>query len=439
MKLYIYSFFFLLLGPVLAQEEVDPDRIETPKPGLDFEGCFRDLDFADTNGDGVVKKTEYLGFINEYGKRRCHNQPELTLQQHGAFNSLACVCKQRENASPDCCIDTNAEILTAGATSPSSRTEEELQYLRNVCTTTDATISGECPPVIKERGDPLPIIFTPVSPASSGLSDRNMWLIIAAAILMLLILCCCCCCVIRRKRAKALEEEEEEMTKARELEMAEDGAGGPGAMGGAVAAVPPGGRGGAAATADDDSSEYSYDGEGRKKRGTNFGESEEEKLRRKFGGAGPLPSDPNNPENVVLRPFDKEEHSDPDWDHVGRDINFPKPDPDEMSAQEFDPYNPDGGVYDPKRPGKAPVGPPKISWERLKKDEPDEIDDRKHRIQSGLGPGEVWNALDTPEEKTKSKGGVGDMFDWVVQSALGVLDKSDEHGHFDASESENNA
>jgi hypothetical protein len=66
----------------------------------------------------------------------------------------------------------------------------------------------------------------------------------------------------------------------------------------------------------------------------------------------------------------------------------------------------------------------------LKKEAPDESDMRKRRIQTGLGEGEVWNALgeDNDDDKGKSAPS-GDIFDWVVSSALGVLDKSAEDGH----------
>ena len=70
----------------------------------------------------------------------------------------------------------------------------------------------------------------------------------------------------------------------------------------------------------------------------------------------------------------------------------------------------------------------KKDWNRQKPEDPDEIDLRKHRIQTGLGEGEVWDKLGQDETEASKQAPTGDVFDWVVQSALGVLDKSDEAG-----------
>ncbi|EEC43641.1 predicted protein [Phaeodactylum tricornutum CCAP 1055/1] len=445
MKSSVLSILSLI---VLARaQDIDPDLIDLPPEGIDFEGCFSDLVTADVNGDGFVKQNEYLNFINTYGKRICHYQEKLTLQQEIAFSSLACNCRSQENASPDCCLRENARIPTTGVSSPSQRTEEQSQYLTSVCVVTDDTIDGECPPVIRDRSTPPPILIAPVLADivndDGGLSNAAKWGIIVAAIAaaLLLLLLCCCCCVVRRRRGKAVEEEEEETgvlaTKSLNgQEMAPDDAAphgnrdGPDLENGVpfAAASTPRSREDSEYTEEEDASD-DESGDGRGKRGCNYMEEEDEAGRRRLRGAGEIPEGGGG-NSHALRPIPpKIPEEDPDWDHPGRNIDYPKPDPDEDSVQEFDPYNPGGGVDWPEREKKPPVTF-KNNWERLKKDDPDEIDNRKHRIQTGLGEGEVWDKLNEGDEPEKTNSGAsGDVFDWVVQSALGVLDNSEAQGH----------
>ena len=61
--------------------------------------------------------------------------------------------------------------------------------------------------------------------------------------------------------------------------------------------------------------------------------------------------------------------------------------------------------------------------------DPDELDTRKHRIQSGLGQGEVWDKLDATESERGTERGNGGAFDWVVQNALGTLGENDDLAH----------
>ena len=425
---------------------VDPSLIINPPKGINYPGCFKDMVTSDRNGDGVITQNEYLGFIQEYGKRRCWEQDKLTLEQNAVFNALACLCESKEGSSPDCCLGNNARIPNAGALTPSTRTEEELLSLTATCVWTDATIGGECPPEVLVRSTPPPVLIAPVVAAGSGgLSDGAKWGIIAAAIaaLLLLLLLCCCCCVLRRRKQKQLEEEEDERnTRAvKDLEAPPEQAPEPAPV--VPAMVPP-----LAPVADEEESSYdgddrglkgdnedddSYDGEGRRKAGQNFADPEDPEDARRIRGYGELPPVvPPEPERVILRPIEKEEEEPEEWDYPGRDINFPKPEPDEMSAQEFEPYVPDGGVHIPQHPPRDPIDPPNRDWNRPKPVIPDETDQRKHRIQAGLGEGEVWDKLnDDDQSQNSGKGGVGDVFDWVVQSALGVLDKSDEAGHLD--------
>ena len=182
------------------------------------------------------------------------------------------------------------------------------------------------------------------------------------------------------------------------------------------------GMGAAGAAVADDSDDEE---EARKRRGGgNIPPGDEEDgLRIPTAPRLPPPQHPP-PSPVVLNPIPPRDGYGDDWDHPGRNIEFPK-DKDEMSAGEVDHYEPDGGVYLPDREGKDPLNWKK-DWNRPKPEEPDEVDLRKHRIQTGLGEGEVWDKLGEDETEQSSKAPKGDIFDWVVQSALGALDDNDQ-------------
>ena len=430
----------------------DTNFITFPKDGIDYPGCFRDLVKSDFNADGVVRANEYLSFVQTYGKRICHTTDHLTLEQKAAFNALACRCQSREGYKDDCCVRDNAQIETAGALN-AKRTQEELFYLVAVCRVTDGTIGQPrgCDPQIIVPGGPPPYTYVlpeaavPPPPPPSGLTPGQLAGIIVAAILAaLLILLCCCCCVWRRRR-KMQEEEEEEVNKTTIAEDADErpeqapGAASPRdmdlgddpalAMGipAAAAAKPPtyvneedieSARG--ARNIDDEEEEEEIN----KARGSAKIPPEEEAKRRRLRGEGEIvdPVVPND--RVVLRPPpDKEAEEDPNWDYPGRDINYPR-DQDEMSAGHVDHYEPDGGVYLPERPTKEPLNW-RRDWERPEVEDPDDHDNRKHRIQAGLGEGEVWDKLGEKDDESVAPKNTGDVFDWVVQSALGVLDTTD--------------
>jgi hypothetical protein len=423
----------------------DESLIDRPKEGIDYQGCYSDLNKADRNGDGFVKQNEYLNFIQEYGKRICFSTDKLTLQQSATFNTLACICRQQEGENSDCCIGKNAQIPTDGALVPiADQTPSQKNYLTSVCKLTDATIEGQCPPAVRERDVPPEALV-------SAPSDNNalMWGLIAGAIALALLLCCCCC-VWRRKRMKEVEEEEEE-TKIEEglasknlppqetappvplgphllRKTGIDPVNGPRGIDvddpeSALPGGPGSGASGAAVAVDDDGDE-----EARKRRGGGLVPPDDEEAGLRIPTAPRLPP-PDEPEKAPreLRPIPPKESENDEWDHPGRDINFPK-DKDEMSAGEVDHYEPDGGVNLPRREGKDPLSWKK-DWNRQKPEDPDEVDLRKHRIQTGLGEGEVWDKLGQDETEMSKQAPTGDVFDWVVQSALGVLDKSDEAGH----------
>jgi hypothetical protein len=450
------------LGPDLTG--VDPALIVYPPPRIDFPGCFNDLATADRDGNGIVNNDEYLGFIQEYGKRLCFEADEMWLEAHAAFSYIACLCRLKEGTDTSCCLAENAQIPTAGALNPTGRTEEERLSLISTCTVTDGLIDSSCPPYIKESGTPPPVMIVPVNNVKAAEAppedDDKKWAWIAAALAgLLLLLCCVCCCVIRRKRAKQVEEEEEivETTPGKGV-AADEEAPAEQAVPRAMNSVPPRtptdhesdeldanrAAPGGVPVRDNDSEDgdgkprkgdnemdSDSEGEGGRKRGSNYVPDEDENTRRKWP-TGQLPPSSSDLEKVVLRPIPaKEQEENPDWDQPGRDMDNMKI-KDDDSVQEFERYVPDCGVPVDNRPGKGPATY-KRDWNRGKPAEEDENDNRKHRIQSGMGEGEVWDKLEnTQDEESKAGNGGGpDIFDWVVSSAMDALHTTEEAGHLD--------
>jgi hypothetical protein len=445
-------------GPDLTG--VDPSLIVRPPPGIDYPGCFKDLVTSDRDGNGIVEQKEYLGFIQEYGKRICYESDALTLEQQAAFNSLACLCRSREGNDASCCLEGNAKLPTAGALNPIGRTEEQMFYLTTVCTVTDGTMeNSKCPPYILDRETPPPVVIVPVDPVGAQAveeplpNDNKKWAWIAAAIAgLLLLFLCCCCCVIRRKRGKVVEEEEEIVETAPGKGVPPDDEESPQEQPAprALASVPPipptvlegeeaeetesyDGEGRTRAGGHQVDDESDDEGEGRRTRGSNYVPDEDDDTRRKWPGGELPPQEPEDPARVVLRPIPaKEQDDDPDWDEPARELENHKVQDDD-SVQEFERHVPDAGVATDDRQVKDPVTWKK-DWNREKPPENDENDNRKHRIQSGLGEGEVWDKLDGDDDASRSQAGgagAGDVFDWVIQSALGVLDTTDQHGQLD--------
>jgi len=448
---------------------IDPALLRNlPNDGINYLACFADLNKADVNHNGEISANEYLGFVELYSKSICHYTDRLTLQQRSAFNTLACRCREQPGANPNCCLGNNAQISTAGAAS-ASRTQAQLSYLIAVCRITDATIPQPrgCPPDSIPPNQPPPFVFTPAvpPPAAGGLSPGALAGIIIGAILgFLLLLLCCFCCLCAGRRKKQGEEEEEQKVVEEDIEQAPEQSPAAGEramevppqaqdramavppMGSAAPplVVPPppgqhpedeiieeyveeedgeGGRGGQNTESELDDEEV------RKGRGSAKIPPEVNEPKRRIIGAGEIPDDPKNPERVILRPIDKEQEENPDWDFPGQAVNYPT-EKDEMSAGEVEHYEPDGGVYIPERPAKEPLDWRK-DWQKPDVEDPDEYDNRKHRIQAGLGEGEVWDQLNNQEEPDRQQKDTGDVFDWVVQSALGVLSETEKAGHLD--------
>ncbi|GAX13299.1 hypothetical protein FisN_17Hh240 [Fistulifera solaris] len=433
--LLFLSAFSHLSNAQEAQVEPDPnsDFYQEPDRFIDFPGCFADLITADVDGDGLIKKDEYLGFIQEYSKRKCIENPALTLQQRIAFNLISCGCRAEQGAPVECCLGENAQIRTAGAIDP-DRTAEQQNYLTSACRVTDETLPPfNCPPIDDEREEapvpPLPILFTipPPKQDDDGFPKEALWALIAAALLLLL--CCCCACGYRRKIARELEEEEEkengfEPDPEQPLAASQ------------LRSMPPGVDeenpispvmvAGAIPLTRGVEDESEYDEDGRKRRGGGpIGDEYDEEGRKRYG-AGRIPPPEHLQPGFKLRPVPpKDPEEDPDWDHPGRVIDYPK-EKDDMSAQELERYVPEGGVFIPERPGKDPVefNP---QWERGQKPEEDDRDGRKHRLQSGLGSGEIWDRLDD-DSTSGSVRSFENQIDWVMNSALGVLHHTDEQG-----------
>lgn len=410
-----------------AQGEVDPDSdfFEAPNRFIDFPGCFVDLVAADVNGDGLIKKDEYLGFIQEYSKRKCIENPTLTLQQRVAFNLISCGCRAEQGSPVDCCLGENAQIRTDGAINP-DRTAAQQNYLTSACRITDETLPPfNCPPRDDTRATaplpPLPPLFSVASPIQDdgrGFPKEALWAIIAAALLLLL--CCCCACGYKKKTPREVVEEEdgygadpEQPLAAAQLKSLppEEGRNGPLV---AAAAIPRG------------DGEDEYDEDGRKRRGGGpLGDEYDDEGRKRYGAGRLSPPEHLQP-GFKLRPVPpKESEEDPDWDHPGRVLDYPR-DQEEMSAQELERYVPDGGVYIPERPGKNPVeyNP---QWERGQKPEDDDMDGRKHRLQSGLGPGEIWDRLNDDSSVTSVRS-FENQIDWVMNTALVVLEDTEDQG-----------
>jgi hypothetical protein len=474
--------FFSLLAVATAQSPSDFELIY-PGDGINFEACYKDLDAADNIvRDGGVRQDEFLGFIQRYAERKCLTNNVMSLRQFAAFNALSCVCASLEGQDESCCLGDNGQVDTGGALTRGSRTLPQIQFLIYTCITVDNTLPETAcirpfpPSGIAPQAELGGVIGTPNVPVytkqveeeeddddDDNVWDWLKWVLIALGILLLLL--CCCCCTIRRKRLLAIAEEEEEQrlaaaaaekkmdveqapepepelteqypsddgdageqdivyTEGEEdfvVEVAEESESAPDEEMAVASAA-------AAGMNDDDDDD---DEDGNRRTGAHNLPADDDEEKRRIAGYGQLPPD-EDPDNrgLQLRPVPpREKEEDPDWDHPGRDINFPKPEPDEYSAGEFDHYDPDGGYISPDRERKEPTEYAKPHWERLKKETPEEVDMRKRRIQSGLGEAEVWNILEDHDDHEENNMPSGDVFDWVVESALGVLDKSDDVVH----------
>lgn len=433
------------------------DFYKAPPRTIQFEKCFGNIVGSDRNGDGKLNKVEYLDFIQTYAaEQKCVENPKLTLQQAGVFNAIACGCIN-EGGESNCCLGTKAFIRTDGALNK-DRTAQEENYLTNVCRLTDETTRYyNCPPEDAPRASLslVPPLIGP--PGSHGFDWR--WLLLLLIPLLFLLLCCGFAWV--RKKKKQVGEEEETTTKQpgapgnwRERKVDPVTSGAPFGdlhLNPRLRNLPPSQNEGPESASSSHEPEYfevvrkrtgggnvpydpkddmSEEGEdGRRKRGGGpLGSEYEEEGHKRYGAPRLPPPDPNNLDHRLrpIPPTDPEE--DPGWDHPGRPIDYAKDIPG-IDPGHVERYIPDGGVHLPTRPGKNPVTIDR-HWERGVKPDQDESDNRKHRIQSGLGEGQVWDELENgPIDDPSNRGGGPSHFDWVVDSALGALHQNADAAH----------
>lgn len=479
MKTFVYISLLLSQGLVTSVLAGFDDQVPPlPQPNDvsgTVNGCSDAILAHDTNGDGVIRRDEYLSFVNNVADLLClPPRPILDLELQTVFVSIACLCQQREGNDETCCFGNDAGMFQEGAASVVGRTEDQQSYLRAACLLTQAVLGPEqcvVPTATLGPAAGIPIGMLPPFVPPPSEPNNLLWLLL----LLLLLLCCICCCCYRRDKN---EEEQYEITVEEQkiIEGPDDpptdrGIGpmepdpeqalssppedplkdGPPAPfpgppldndpedppfsagdefdeGGDAPRpgpdMPPPMAAGAPGMGEAETDEEDEENIGRKM-GANPDDDEEEDGYRKFGGQGMLPNKPP-PEGIVLRHIERETQEPGEMEYPEREINefkYKRTD----SGQILDHYVPDGGVYDPQRPPRKPVEMPKPKYERKKKPEPVYIDPRKERTQMGLGDGEVWNALAGWEEQMEKGGGV-EKIDWVIHSALTVFAGAEETG-----------
>ena len=84
---------------------------------VDLEGCFQDLEGADMDGDGAVRRPEFYHFIAASSERKCFSEvPDLlTPEQILLFFRLACVCMDQEGSKENCCVGSDALLDLTGS------------------------------------------------------------------------------------------------------------------------------------------------------------------------------------------------------------------------------------------------------------------------------------------------------------------------------------
>lgn len=95
---------------------------------------------SDEDRTGSIERDEYLNFINVFGEQFCLSQDELTLEQHAAFNTLACFCRSIDGNDDTCCLFDNGKLTYTNALNPAARTISELIFLTSICTVTFQTL-----------------------------------------------------------------------------------------------------------------------------------------------------------------------------------------------------------------------------------------------------------------------------------------------------------
>ena len=115
-------------------------------------GCANAILQNDDDGDGAIRRGEFLDFVNTLADLLClPPRPSLDLELQSVFVSIACLCQEREGNEIDCCVGENVGLLVGGADSSTvvspKRTEEDESYLRAACLLTQAVLGPEqCDP-----------------------------------------------------------------------------------------------------------------------------------------------------------------------------------------------------------------------------------------------------------------------------------------------------
>lgn len=446
MSTYLFAFLFAQgLVSVLAgyADQLPPPPKPNDVSGT-VNGCAQAILDYDADGDGAIRRGEYLDFVNQVADLLCLPQrPILDLELQTVFVSVACLCQEREGNDISCCFGDSAGLYLEGAENLATRTQDEDSYLRAACLLTQAVLGPQqCQlPVtdLSPNADvfsvpSLPVV-APVVPSESepGGDDNDdlLWLLL---LLLLLLLCCICCCCYRRD--KEVEEEYEITVKEEKIVEGPDGtvtdrsvqpieldpeqpptegamadkgippfqpfsggdevdeAGNAPRPGPPMAAGAPG-----MGVAEDDEE---FDENIGRKMGANPDDDGDEENRRKFGGMGEIPNPPG-PEGVVLRHVVREKEAPGEYEYPERNIDefkYKRTDSGQILPHE----EIDSGVNIPTRPPKQPVIMPKPNYQRQPKPEPVYIDPRKERKQMGLGDGEVWDALGLWEDEQEKTG-----------------------------------
>lgn len=106
----------------------------------DLDGCIVDLSTADNDADGAIRRHEFYRLVQSYGERICYEAEDaLNRKQQDLFFDIACLCKEEEGASENCCDGSNAYIDTGGFLF----TDQE-KYKEVVCRKLHAGIGVNC-------------------------------------------------------------------------------------------------------------------------------------------------------------------------------------------------------------------------------------------------------------------------------------------------------
>jgi len=448
------------------------DQVPPPPQPNDIQGsvngCANAIMAHDVDGDGAIRRDEYLSFVNNVADLLClPPRPVLDLELQTVFVSIACLCQEREGNDISCCFGEQAGLYQLGAGNVVGRTQDEESYLRAACLLTQAVLGPEqCQTPVTTLA-PGGIVFDipaagVVPPPTAADPNRLLWILL----LLLLLLCCICCCCWRKDKE---HEEEYEITVTEktiverpdeppvdrgldpqpedDIEQAlsvpppvEDvmpppvpidptpepepepeepppdepfsaGDEFPEEPGAGPKEGPPvplaAGAPGMAAMEDDEEDEENI---GRKS-GATGDDDEEEDGGRKFRGQGVLPNPPA-PEGVILRHIEREKPEKGEYEYPERQIDeykFKRTDSGQILPHE----EIDSGVYFPTRPPREPVIMPNPSYQRQAPPEPVYIDPRKERKQMGLGDGEVWDALGEWEEELEKTGTFRNSFHFI--------------------------